>query len=71
MKFEPERVPFESHPQATPQPNTPQRKKNDFLLGEPDRLLDRRVTQLLEGEMGILSPLSPSRTCGKASRMAA
>jgi len=37
---EPERVPVKSQPPATPQPNTPHRKKSDFLLGQlPTRLL--------------------------------
>ena len=31
---------LESQPQATPQPNTPQRKKSDFLLGAPDHSVD-------------------------------
>jgi len=37
MGSEPDRVPVNSPPQATPQPRTPQRKKSDFLLGEHHR----------------------------------
>lgn len=38
---EPERVPVTSQTQATPQPNTPHRKKSDFLFSFPEGLRGR------------------------------
>ncbi len=40
---EPERVPVRSRPRAAPQPNTPQRKKSDFLLGPRGTHIRHRV----------------------------